>query len=165
MITPDVLLETRQIDTATYLANGESPLKSDAYAAMGPCAVRSYFWADIKKRSGDEKTYVRPKRVGIRIWDDYNFRDDDWISNLGGLSGIASQFLGVWANSADGSYIVLQNSDFNAFREKFMHRYNEFLDSRRSGKPRLVCHDFSSFSDYMEVDVASTIEYPLLGLS
>jgi hypothetical protein len=164
-VMPDVLLEYRQIDTGTYISDGENPLNSDAYAALGHCAVRAYLWAEIKKQPKDDRIFVRPKRIGVRVWDKYDFEDRQWVSNLGSLSNLASRFLGFWADASDGSRIVLRNSDFKAFKDNFMPRYNKFLDSKRSNKPRLVCRDFAVFSEYVEVDINSTSEYPLIGLT
>ena len=96
-------------------------------AAIGNCGVRAYLSGNIIKKKGDPKIYVQPKRVAVRIWDDYNFRDEG-VFDLGAYCKAASQFLGIWANRADGSFIELNNADFIGFREKFMGRYNQFLD-------------------------------------
>jgi len=162
--SPAIYLGYTAWNTADFLVNGEMPNRSDAYGAMGPFATRSYLHADIKKYSGDETIYVKPKRVGVRIWDSYDFNNNDWVGSLVGFlaSGRASQFLGSWLNPADASAIVLQNADFIEFRNKFMPRYNQFLEEKRSGLPRLQCKDFYSFSEYVEKEITAPDEYALL---
>lgn len=164
--SPKIYLGYKTVDTGTYLANGESPLKSDAYASIGPFGLRGYLSATFRKRAGDERVYVKPRKVGVRIWDDYNFGDDN-VSKISGilLAGRASQFLGYWKNTRNGEFISLKNSDFSRFRDFFRPRYNSFLNDKRSAKPRLLCQDFSPISDFVEQDVAAPDEYPLLALS
>lgn len=161
---PVVRVEAREIGTAAYIANGEFPLGSDAYGAIGPFAARAYLEAVLSKRAGEDRIFVKPTRVGVRIWDDYDFKDfDDPNSKKAELLSkvfgrLTSQFLGIW-NDADGDdVVVLRNSDFRSFREQFMPVYNS-----QSPAParKMTCEDYSSVSDFTTRHVEGGAEYPL----
>lgn len=162
---PVVRLEKRAISTETFLLNGENPLTSDAYGAIGPFAARAYLEAVISKKAGDDRIFVKPTRVGVRLWDDYDFKDfDDPDSKKAKLMSkvfgrLTSQFLGIWQDTDSDDVVVLQNSDFRTFREQFMPIYNRQVPA----PPRkLTCEDFSSVSDFAVKDVAGNVEYPLI---
>jgi hypothetical protein len=166
ILDPDILTEIYPITRGTYLMNGESPLSSDAYGALGDCAARAYLETVLSKKSGDDRIFVRPTRVGVRIWDDYNFTDDPghWSAKL--LSKVlpqaVSQFLGSWEDAGTGGEpIILQNSDFQSFREKFKPIYN---NQKPSPERPLVCQDFSPVSHFATRAVEGGAEYPLWGI-
>lgn len=161
---PRIPLETRPMTTAIYWLNGENPVKSDAYAAIGPCAVRSYLFADFRKQDGDDNIYVRPRRVGVRVWDDYNFNDSSMFDYISGLiaDGEASQFLGKWKNRADGSTVTLHNSDFEEYRTWFAPLYNQHLEKKRASPEKMLkCTDFHAVSTWVEEEIKTPDEYPV----
>lgn len=161
---PKILLETQEVTSATYALSGEDPMRSDAYAAVGPSAVRSYLFAEFRKQDGDDNIYVLPRRVGVRIWDDYGFNDSGILDYLSGLfaNGEASQFLGNWRDKKGESTISLHNSDFEEYRSWFMPLYNQFLEKRRAGpEKRLRCTDFHPISTWIEEEIKTPTEYPL----
>lgn len=164
---PVVRLEKRAITTETFLLNGESPFSSDAYGAIGSFAARAYLEAVVSKKAGDDRVFVKPVRVGVRLWDDYDFNDfsaPDWMKSklMSKVFGrLTSQFLGVWKDTDSDDVVVLQNSDFRSFREQFMPVYN----SQVPAPPRkMTCEDFASVSDFAVKDVAGNVEYPLPAL-
>lgn len=161
---PVMALEKRAIGTDTYVANGESPLSSDTYGAIGPFAARAYFEAVLSKKAGDERLYVRPTRVGVRIWDDYDFNDDsNWMKALSIVFGKhASQFLGFWNEMSSDEPIILQNHHFRSFREQFMPIYNRLTPA--PVRP-MVCQDFSPVSEFAVRAVEGGAEYPLVGFN
>lgn len=160
---PMILLETRGPGTDTYAANGENPLNSDAYAAIGPFAARAYLEAEISKKAGDDRVFVKPTRVGVRIWDDYDFNDNRAMSILSSVFGkYASQFLGLWNDADKDEVIVLQNSDFRTFREQFMPVYN---NQKPPPERKMICQDFSPVSNFATRAIDTGVEYELLGMS
>jgi hypothetical protein len=165
--TPSVLLETRGIGATTYIANGETPFSSDAYGALGKFSARAYLEAILSKKAGDDRIFVKPTRVGVRIWDDYDFKDFD-ESELDLSKPLArvyarltSQFLGIWNDTDSEDVVVLRNSHFHSFREEFMPVYN-----RQTPAPatKMICEDYSSVSDYATQVLQDAAEYPLYSL-
>lgn len=163
---PLVSVEKFGIRTDTFIANGEIPLSSDAYCAIGPCAARAYLEAVLSKKAGDDRIYVKPTRVGVRIWDDYDFKDGEPDSQLAKLMSKvlgreASQFLGVWQDTDSYDLVVLENSDFQSFRKEFMPVYNS-----QSPAPtrKLICEDYSSVSDFATRMIAGGTDYPLFSM-
>lgn len=165
---PSVRVEKRAIGWDTFIANGESPLSSDAYGAIGPFAARAYLEVILSKKAGDDRIFVKPTRVGVRVWDDYDFKDfDDSDSNKAKLMSkvfgrITSQFLGFWHDVDSEDVVVLQNSDFRSFREEFMPVYNS-----QSPAPAttMTCEDYSSVSDFATRMIEGNADYPLYSLS
>lgn len=165
---PAIRVETRGISTETFIANGEIPLSSDAYGAIGPFAARAYLEAVLSKKNGDDRIFVKPSRVGVRIWDDYDFMDfDDPNSKKAQLLSkvfgrLTSQFLGFWNDTDSDDVVVLRNSDFRSFREEFMPVYNN-----QSPAParKMTCEDYSSVSDFSIRAVEGGAEYPLPGIT
>ncbi|MGT2537279.1 hypothetical protein ACQCN7_21660 [Escherichia coli] len=159
---PLMFLEKRAIGTDTYVVNGESPLSSDAYGAIGAFAARAYFEAVLSKKTGDDRLFVKPTRVGVRIWDDYDFNDSsDLMKALSFVFGkYASQFLGFWNEEKSGEAIILQNHDFRTFREQFMPVYNSQIPA--PVRP-MVCQDFSPVSEFAIRTIEGGAEYPLAG--
>ena len=163
---PLVSVEKRGISTDTFIANGEMPLSSDAYCAIGPFAARAYLEAVLSKKAGDDRIFVKPTRVGVRIWDDYDFKDDEPDSQMAKLMSkvlgrLTSQFLGVWQDTDSDDVVVLQNSDFQSFRKEFMPVYNS-----QSPAPvrKLICEDYSSVSDFATRMIEGAADYPLHAL-
>jgi len=161
---PVMLLEKRGIGTDTYAANGESPLSSDAYGAIGPFAARAYFEAVLSKKAGDDRLFVKPTRVGVRIWDDYDFNDNSLLMKALAIvfGKYASQFLGFWNEANSNEAIMLQNHDFQTFREQFMPVYNS--QTPPPARP-LVCQEFSPVSEFAIRVVEGGVEYPLVGFN
>lgn len=159
---PEIRVENRGITTDTYITHGESPLQSDAYGAIGECAVRAYLEAVISKKPGDDRIFVRPTRVGVRVWDDYNFTDTPGSTMGKLLSRVlgrqASQFLGFWQDTDGDDVILLQNSDFRSFRETFMPAYNNLVPPPEK---KLTCEDYSSASNFVTRMIQGDAEYPL----
>jgi hypothetical protein len=167
---PVIRVETRAISTETFIANGESPLNSDAYGAIGPFAARAYLEAVLSKRTGDNRIFVKPTRVGVRIWDDYDYNDFDdpdskkaqLLSKVFGRLTSQSQFLGFWNDTDTDDVVVLRNSDFRSFREEFMPIYNS---QNPAPARKMTCEDYSSVSDYIVQMVEGGAEYPLPGIT
>lgn len=165
---PLVRIETRAIGTEIFIANGEVPLNSDAYGAIGPFAARAYLEAVLSKKAGDDRIFVKPTRIGVRVWDDYDFKDfDDPTSKKAELMSkvfgrLTSQFLGVWKDTDTDDLVVLRNSDFNTFRNEFMPVYNKQLPAPPS---QMTCEDYSSVSDFVTRVVDAPTEYPLYSLN
>lgn len=158
---PDVVLEKRGITTDTFIFNGEFPTGSDCYGALGPFAVRSYLDAVISKKGGDDSIYVTPTRVGVRVWDSYDFSDENWdpTSLLSQILGRqASQFLGIWPDPETAKMIVLTNADFRSFRDQFMPVYNS---TKPPPKPPMVCGDFKAVSDFAIKPIPNPVDYLL----
>jgi hypothetical protein len=161
---PDVYLEKRAIGTDTFVANGESPLSSDAYGALGPFAARAYLEAVLSKKSGEDRVFVKPIRVGVRIWDNYNFddfsdSDPEIVKSLAKVLGrLSSQFLGIWNDRDTDDSIVLQNLDFQSYRNDFMPSFNQ---QQPAPTRKMVCQDFSSVSDFVTRAIDGGAEYPL----
>ncbi|KAA9385722.1 hypothetical protein [Neorhizobium galegae] len=160
---PFIYLGHKSVNTADFVLKGESITESDAYVALGPFGLRAYMHADILKKPGDERLFVSPKRVAVRIYDSYGFTDGGLDQVLGAMLGFrATQFLGRWANTQTGEKIALANDDFNRYRQDFKPIYNSYLESKSGNRSRLVCRDFETFSDYIERDVAGN-QYALAG--
>lgn len=159
LLNPVMVLEKRGITTETYAFNGELPLTSDAYGAIGPCAVRAYLEAILSKKAGDDRIFVKPTRVGVRIWDDYDFEDSKLLTKVFGH--LTSQFLGIWNDVDTDEAVFLQNVDFQTFREQFKPAYN---NQRPAPARPMVCQDFSAVSDFATRLVQGGVEYPLWGL-
>lgn len=149
---PRINLENRGVTTLDYLARGEFPLHSDAFGALGAFGLRSYVQGEFRKKSGDPKIYFKPARLAVRIWDSYDFKDAEAVTELGkAVAKIQpSQPLGRWKESASRQATYLTNSDFETFRNSFMPKYNDYLLKIRSNRPRLFCEDFLSISEYIE---------------
>ena len=160
---PDIALKRQAVTYDRFKDEGEDPMKSDAFASIGSCAARAYLFADFRKSKDSDAIFMRPRRVGVRIWDDYNFRDN-WADYVSGLvaDGRASQFLGNWINRADGSKVTLHNSDFEEYRTWFAPRFNEHVKRRNASQGTLLmCTDYHPVSTWVERDVTSPYEYSL----
>jgi hypothetical protein len=163
LVNPSIYLGYNPVTTTDFLVRGEKITESDAYGALGPFGLRAYLSADISKKAGDERIYVSPKRVAVRIYDEYGFTDSGKDQVLGFLlSARASQFLGNWTDAENGEEISLANEDFTRYRNDFRPIYNSFLDSKSDNRPHLVCRDFETFSEYIERDVTGA-QYVLAG--
>jgi hypothetical protein len=171
---PMVSLENYQVSKSSYFQHGESLTSSDAFAAMGSCAIRSYLTARIIKKSGDNGIYIRPLSVKTRVWDDYDFEDSTGVSirsvqdaakdkDFSGLFSY-SQYLGSWEDISNGEMISLSNLDYRNFSEVFKKQYNKYAEASGS-KRMLVCKNFHSVSDYLSQDVSGQGEYPLYGVT
>lgn len=159
LVNPQVKLEVRGPGLDTFLANGEWPLSSDAYGAIGAFAVRSYLEAIISKKAGDDLIYVKPTRVGVRLWDTYDFIEKGiWKDLVTVLGRRVSEFLGIWNDENTDDSILLQNADFQTFREEFMPVYNQ---QRPAPQRKMVCQDFSAVSDFVTRPIDGGAEYPL----
>lgn len=167
LIKPPMLLETYGISPDIYIAHGEWPLNSDAFGAIGSFAVRAYLEALLSKKAGDDRIFVKPTRVGVRIWDDYDFKDFDNPDSLKAkllskvFGRLTSQFLGRWADVDTDEAVILQNSDFQTFREQFKPIYNI---QKPAPAKQMVCQDFSAVSDFVIRPVEGGAEYPLWGV-
>ena len=108
--------------------------------------------------------FVKPTRIGVRIWDDYNFNDPklDSHSSLAKVIGrLTSQLLGVWNDTDTDDSILLQNADFQSYRNEFMPLYN-----RQNPPPqrKMICQDYSPVSDFATHIIETGAEYPLPSL-
>jgi hypothetical protein len=164
LVKPQIHTEYRAISPKDYTLNGENPLHSDAYAAMGSYGLRAYVRGEFQKKKNDPKIYFRPLRIGARVWDSYDFADDGWAQTIGKFLETTklSQLLGRWKEAGSGESIYLNNADFVEYRTSFKPKYNNFLNAKRSNKPRLVCEDFSSVSDYRERVLDGQLQFPVL---
>lgn len=159
---PEIPLTQLQMDTSMYWRRNEDPIRSDAYAAIGPCAVRTYVSASFRKDEGSDDVFMLPKRIGVRIWDDYNFGDSasDRLQGIL-LSGELSQFLGNWYDKRTGANIALHNSDFREYKSWFEPRFNSYI--RRLGaspSEMLNCTDYHPISTYSEKTLSGEYKLP-----
>jgi hypothetical protein len=158
---PDILLQTVQMTTSMYDEHRE--VKTDSYASLGPCAIRIYLLAEFIKKKDSDVVVMRPRRIGARIWDDYNFNDSilDYLTGLI-ADGTASQFLGNWINNSDGSLITLHNSDFQEYKNWFKPIYNQHLARNRGDMEKILdCTDFHLISTWFEKEIESGEEYAI----
>ena len=158
---PPIPIGFKSFGLVDYISAGKSPMSSDAYFSLGECAFRACLQGKFIKKPGDPLIYFSPIKVGVRIFDNYDFSDSVSFKTLVDffVGGSFSQYLGTWASTTDTA-IILQNADFAGFREEFRKSYNSFLDSTRSAKDRLVCKDFHPISDFVE-QVVDPVEYAL----
>ncbi|WP_213290552.1 hypothetical protein [Bradyrhizobium sp. sGM-13] len=174
---PSYPILIRNVSDEDYIEHQEHPLQSDAFKAIGKCAIRAYLHGQLIKRDGSPDIKFKPERVGVRIWDDYDFVDgalSDWssIKNLRAgeslgflLTGRYSQPLGRWQQKGKDPYI-LQNADFADYRNLFRPKYNEWLNKRSGNHKKddgyLVCEDYSSVSEFKEFLIKTGAEYKLI---
>jgi len=143
-VNPEIYFGRQVVTHGDYILNGE--FISDSMGALARFNINKYLRFSASKNKKGE-IYVKPRHIGLRVEDRYNFIDSEW-HDMDIIAGLllnlkSSQPLGYFKNSSDGATYSLSNRDFEEFKRNFAPKYNLLMANK---KPKLVCQNFEVYS-------------------
>jgi len=175
---PSVSVKVTAVTNVDWLSIEPDPSRIDIYGLLGAFSFRSYVNGTVYSDDASKKIFFKPKYIGTRIRDPFDFSDDiDWDFSFATVKaaiykypiGNGSQVLGKHMESGTNNVIKVRNVDFRNFEQNFKPRFNEYYRNKKingQSVSELVCQKYDVVTDYVRfslahfntIDITSLIE-------